>query len=590
MSGATKNVKKVVLAYSGGLDTSIILKWLQTTYGCEVVTFTADLGQGEELEPARKKAEMLGIKEIYIEDLRETFVRDYVFPMFRANALYEGVYLLGTSIARPLIARRQIEIAKATGADAVCHGATGKGNDQVRFELSYYSLNPEIKVIAPWREWDLTSRTKLLEFAEKNQIPIARDKRGEAPFSVDANLLHTSSEGKALEDPSQEAPEFVYQRTVSPEEAPDKATYIEVGFEKGDAVSIDGERLSPASLLTKLNELGGKNGIGRLDLVENRFVGMKSRGIYETPGGTILLAAHRGIEFDHARPRRDASQGRSDAALCGADLLRLLVVAGARDAPGPDRQEPGNGHRHRPPQALQGQCGGRRPHFPLFALLDGPCDLRGGRRRLRPERRRRIYQTERAPASSSRRAQQADQRLMRIEAIPIGKNPPHDVNVIVEVPHGGHPVKYEMDKESGTLFVDRFIHTAMQYPANYGFIPHTLSDDGDPVDVLVVSRIPVVPGAVVRVRPIGVLMMTDEAGQDEKILAVPVEKLNPYYKNVRSYTDLPEILIRRIAHFFEHYKDLEEGKWVKIQGWQGPEEAEKIILSAIEAAKQAKNA
>ncbi|KAB7742264.1 argininosuccinate synthase [Parvibaculum sedimenti] len=296
MSGATKNVKKVVLAYSGGLDTSIILKWLQTTYGCEVVTFTADLGQGEELEPARKKAEMLGIKEIYIEDLRETFVRDYVFPMFRANALYEGVYLLGTSIARPLIARRQIEIAKATGADAVCHGATGKGNDQVRFELSYYSLNPEIKVIAPWREWDLTSRTKLLEFAEKNQIPIARDKRGEAPFSVDANLLHTSSEGKALEDPSQEAPEFVYQRTVSPEEAPDKATYIEVGFEKGDAVSIDGERLSPASLLTKLNELGGKNGIGRLDLVENRFVGMKSRGIYETPGGTILLAAHRGIE------------------------------------------------------------------------------------------------------------------------------------------------------------------------------------------------------------------------------------------------------------------------------------------------------
>jgi len=293
---AVKDVKKVVLAYSGGLDTSIILKWLQTEYGCEVVTFTADLGQGEELEPARKKAEMLGIKEIFIDDLREEFVRDYVFPMFRANALYEGVYLLGTSIARPLIAKRQIEIAKATGADAVCHGATGKGNDQVRFELSYYALNPEIKVIAPWREWNLTSRTKLIEFAEKNQIPIARDKRGEAPFSVDANLLHTSSEGKALEDPSQEAPDFVYQRTVSPEEAPDKATYIEVGFEKGDAVSIDGVKMSPATLLTRLNELGGANGIGRLDLVENRFVGMKSRGIYETPGGTILLAAHRGIE------------------------------------------------------------------------------------------------------------------------------------------------------------------------------------------------------------------------------------------------------------------------------------------------------
>ncbi len=295
MTGA-KSVKKVVLAYSGGLDTSIILKWLQETYGCEVVTFTADLGQGEELEPARKKAEMLGIKEIFIDDLREEFVRDFVFPMFRANALYEGVYLLGTSIARPLIAKRQIEIARLTGADAVCHGATGKGNDQVRFELSYYSLNPEIKIIAPWREWDLTSRTKLIEFAEKNQIPIAKDKRGEAPFSVDANLLHTSSEGKALEDPAQEAPDFVYQRTVSPEEAPDRATYIEVGFEMGDAVSIDGVKLSPAMLLTKLNELGGANGIGRLDLVENRYVGMKSRGIYETPGGTILLAAHRGIE------------------------------------------------------------------------------------------------------------------------------------------------------------------------------------------------------------------------------------------------------------------------------------------------------
>ncbi len=290
------SVEKVVLAYSGGLDTSIILKWLQTTYDCEVVTFTADLGQGEELEPARRKAEMLGIREIYIEDLREEFVRDYVFPMFRANALYEGVYLLGTSIARPLIAKRQIEIAAETGADAVCHGATGKGNDQVRFELGYYALNPDIKVIAPWREWDLNSRTKLIDFAEKNQIPIAKDKRGEAPFSVDANLLHTSSEGKALEDPAEECPAYVYQRTVSPEEAPDQPTYIEIGFEKGDAVSIDGEAMSPATILTRLNELGGANGIGRLDLVENRFVGMKSRGIYETPGGTVLLAAHRGIE------------------------------------------------------------------------------------------------------------------------------------------------------------------------------------------------------------------------------------------------------------------------------------------------------
>lgn len=290
------DIKKVVLAYSGGLDTSIILKWLQETYRCEVVTFTADLGQGEELEPARRKAEMLGIKDIYVEDLREEFVRDYVFPMFRANALYEGVYLLGTSIARPLIAKRQIEIAAETGADAVCHGATGKGNDQVRFELGYYALNPEIHVIAPWREWDLSSRAKLIRFAEEHQIPIAKDKRGEAPFSVDANLLHTSSEGKALEDPDQSAPEYVYQRTVSPEDAPDKPTIIEIGFARGDAVSIDGEALSPATILTRLNELGGANGIGRLDLVENRFVGMKSRGIYETPGGTVLLAAHRGME------------------------------------------------------------------------------------------------------------------------------------------------------------------------------------------------------------------------------------------------------------------------------------------------------
>ncbi|MEP3524160.1 MAG: argininosuccinate synthase [Hyphomicrobiales bacterium] len=290
------DINKVVLAYSGGLDTSIILKWLQQEYECEVVTFTADLGQGEELEPARKKAEMLGIKEIYVEDLREEFVRDYVFPMFRANALYEGVYLLGTSIARPLISKRQIEIAAETGGDAVCHGATGKGNDQVRFELGYYALNPDIKVIAPWREWDLLSRTKLIDFAEKNQIPIAKDKRGEAPFSVDANLLHTSSEGKVLEDPSVEAPEFVYSRTIAPEDAPDKATIIEVGFEKGDAVSINGEAMSPATILTALNKYGHDNGIGRLDLVENRYVGMKSRGVYETPGGTILLTAHRGIE------------------------------------------------------------------------------------------------------------------------------------------------------------------------------------------------------------------------------------------------------------------------------------------------------
>jgi argininosuccinate synthase len=293
-----KDIKKVVLAYSGGLDTSVILKWLQTEYGAEVVTFTADLGQGEEIEPARQKALTLGIKpeNIFIEDLREEFVRDFVFPMFRANALYEGVYLLGTSIARPLIAKKQIEIAEKVGADAVAHGATGKGNDQVRFELGYYALKPDIKVIAPWREWDLTSRTKLLEFAEKNQIPIAKDKRGDAPFSVDANLLHSSSEGKVLEDPSVEADSIVYQRTISPEDAPDKASTVEIGFEKGDAASIDGEKLSPASLLTRLNALGKANGIGRLDLVENRFVGMKSRGIYETPGGTILLAAHRGIE------------------------------------------------------------------------------------------------------------------------------------------------------------------------------------------------------------------------------------------------------------------------------------------------------
>jgi argininosuccinate synthase len=292
------DVNKVVLAYSGGLDTSIILKWLQTTYGCEVVTFTADLGQGEELEPARAKALLLGIKpeNIFIEDLRDEFVRDYVFPMFRANTVYEGQYLLGTSIARPLIAKKQIEIAEKVGADAVAHGATGKGNDQVRFELTYYALKPDVKVIAPWREWDLTSRTKLIEFAEQHQIPIAKDKRGEAPFSVDANLLHTSSEGKVLEDPAQEVPDYVYSRTLDPQDAPEEGAVITVAFERGDAVAIDGNKLGPAALLAELNRLGRHHGVGRLDLVENRFVGMKSRGMYETPGGTILLAAHRGIE------------------------------------------------------------------------------------------------------------------------------------------------------------------------------------------------------------------------------------------------------------------------------------------------------
>jgi argininosuccinate synthase len=294
----SQTVKKVVLAYSGGLDTSIILKWLQTTYNCEVVTFTADLGQGEELEPARQKALLLGIKpeNIYIEDVREEFVRDYVFPMFRANAQYEGLYLLGTSIARPLIAKKQIEIAEKVGADAVSHGSTGKGNDQVRYEVAYYALKPDVTIIAPWREWDLRSREQLIKFAEDHQIPIAKDKRGEAPFSVDANLLHCSSEGKVLEDPAIEVPDYVYSRTVNPEDAPDKPTVITIDFEKGDACAIDGVKMSPATLLTKLNELGRINGIGRLDLVENRYVGMKSRGMYETPGGTILLQAHRAIE------------------------------------------------------------------------------------------------------------------------------------------------------------------------------------------------------------------------------------------------------------------------------------------------------
>ena len=294
----TDTIKRVVLAYSGGLDTSVILKWLQQTYSCEVVTFTADLGQGEEIEPARAKARLMGVKEehIFIEDLREEFTRDFVFPMMRANALYEGLYLLGTSIARPLIAKRQIEIAKLVDADAVSHGATGKGNDQVRFELGYYGLNPEIKVIAPWREWDLTSRTALIEYAEKHQIPVPKDKRGESPFSTDANLLHTSSEGKVLEDPWEEVPDYVYSRTNNPEDAPDTPEIITVDFERGDAVAINGEGMSPATLLAKLNDYGRTHGIGRLDLVENRFVGMKSRGMYETPGGTVLHLAHRGVE------------------------------------------------------------------------------------------------------------------------------------------------------------------------------------------------------------------------------------------------------------------------------------------------------
>ena len=292
----TNKIKKVVLAYSGGLDTSIILKWLQSTYDCEVVTFTADLGQGDEIEPARKKAEMLGVKEIYIEDLREDFVSNYIFPMFRANTLYEGQYLLGTAIARPLIAKRQIEIANETGADAVCHGATGKGNDQVRFELGYYALKPNIKVISPWRDWDLKSRTKLIEFAEENQIPIPKDKKGKAPFSIDANILHTSSEGKLIENPENEPPEYIYQRTLSIDDSNDIPTEITIGFEKGDPISINGNSMTPVKLFEKLNEIGKQNGIGRLDLIENRYVGMKSRGIYETPGGTILLKAHRAIE------------------------------------------------------------------------------------------------------------------------------------------------------------------------------------------------------------------------------------------------------------------------------------------------------
>ena len=400
--------KKVVLAYSGGLDTSIILKWLQTEYGCEVVTFTADLGQGEELEPASKKAQMLGVKEIYIEDLREEFVRDFVFPMFRANALYEGLYLLGTSIARPLISKRLVEIAAETGADAVSHGATGKGNDQVRFELSAYALNPDIKVIAPWREWDLTSRTKLLEWAEAHQIPIAKDKRGEAPFSVDANLLHTSSEGKVLENPAEEAPDYVYQRTVHPEDAPDTPEMVEITFEKGDAIAIDGKPMSPAAILTQLNALGGKHGVGRLDLVENRFVGMKSRGIYETPGGTILLEAHRGIE----QITLDSGAGHLKDSIMPryAELIYngFLVLARARDAAGSHRQEPGPCHRHGARETLQGICPDGRALVRSQPLFRGACHLRGRRRRLRSDRCAGVHSAERTEAEVAGGAEPAD--------------------------------------------------------------------------------------------------------------------------------------------------------------------------------------
>jgi len=371
-------VKKVVLAYSGGLDTSIILRWLQDQYQCEVVTFTADLGQGEELEPARKKAQLMGIKDenIFIDDLREEFVRDFVFPMFRANALYEGVYLLGTSIARPLISKRQIEIANLVGADAVSHGATGKGNDQVRFEMGYYALKPDIKVIAPWRLWDLTSRTKLLDFAEKHQIPIAKDKRGEAPYSTDANLLHISYEGKALEDPFVEPDEDMFTRSVSPEKAPDKPTYVEIQFERGDAVAIDGVRMTPAQLLTKLNELGGANGIGRLDLVENRFVGMKSRGVYETPGGSILIVAHRAME--------SITLDRGEAHLKDEFMPRYaeLIYNGFWFAP-----------ERIAPEAVQGQRHRGRPQIGKEPVPPRLRHLRG-RQRLRPARRPGLHQAQ----------------------------------------------------------------------------------------------------------------------------------------------------------------------------------------------------
>ena len=411
---AKSDVKKVVLAYSGGLDTSIILKWLQTTYRCEVVTFTADLGQGEELEPARDKAMLLGIKpeNIFIEDLREEFVRDYVFPMFRANTVYEGQYLLGTSIARPLIAKKQIEIAEKVGADAVAHGATGKGNDQVRFELAYYALKPDVTVIAPWREWDLTSRTRLIEFAEQHQIPIAKDKRGDAPFSVDANLLHASSEGKVLEDPAQEVPDYVYSRTDDPENAPDKPTVITVDFERGDAVAIDGKKLSPATLLTKLNELGrqrhrparsGREPLRRHEVARH----VRDAGRHDPARGA---SRHR---VDHARSRRRASQGRADAEICRADLQRLLVRARARDAAGRDRplQEFVTGRVRL--KLYKGSVARDRAREPVFALRPGPRHLRGRRGRLRPPRRRRLHPAQRAAAAHARAAQEEAQALTR---------------------------------------------------------------------------------------------------------------------------------------------------------------------------------
>jgi argininosuccinate synthase len=358
------NVSRVVLAYSGGLDTSVILKWLQETYGCEVITFTADLGQGEEVEPARAKAEAMGVKQIFIEDLREEFVRDYVFPMFRANTLYEGEYLLGTSIARPLIARRLVEIANETGADAIAHGATGKGNDQVRFELGAYALKPGIRVIAPWREWELTSRERLMAYAEQHGIPVDFAKQGKkSPYSMDANLLHISYEGGPLEDPWTEAEEDMWRWTTSPERAPDASTVVEIGFERGDPVTLNGMPLTPAQLLAELNLLGGKNGIGRLDLVENRYVGMKSRGCYETPGGTILLKARRALESLTLDREVAHLEGRIDAALREPDLQRLLVEPRAPHAAGRNRPDPVGGERQRAPAALQGQRDRRRPAF-----------------------------------------------------------------------------------------------------------------------------------------------------------------------------------------------------------------------------------
>ncbi len=409
------DIKKVVLAYSGGLDTSIILKWLQTTYGCEVVTFTADLGQGEELAPAREKALLLGIKpeNIFIEDLREEFVRDYVFPMFRANALYEGIYLLGTSIARPLIAKKQIEIAHKVGADAVCHGATGKGNDQVRFELTYYALDPSIKIIAPWREWSFKGRDDLLAFAREHQIPIAKDKEGEAPFSVDANLLHSSSEGKVLEDPAKEAPPIVYQRTISPMEAPDKATEVRIGFDKGDAVSLDGKKLSPATILTELNALGKDNGIGRIDLVENRFVGMKSRGVYETPGGTILLAAHRAIELitldrgaahlkDELMPRYAELIYNGFWFTPEREMLQALIDKSQEHVEGEVRLKLYKGNV---------LMAGRESREVALFLDAG--HLRGRQGRLRPEGRRGLHPAQRAAAAHARHAAEEIREVTR---------------------------------------------------------------------------------------------------------------------------------------------------------------------------------